>query len=141
MLNRAVSSSTWMPGRWAEWRRGLSTRQAAILLRYVLVVAVLSAMGCLYIWQVNTISIISDETVTLEKQAKRMEAANVLLMEQLVRWQSPAYIDNRTRAVGMTQAKPAMVVKLSGVNMRQAAVSTESSPHRLIEAITAGVTR
>jgi hypothetical protein len=141
MLNRAVSSPAWTPGRWAEWRRGLSTRQAAILLRYVLVVAVLSAMGCLYVWQVNTISIISDETLKLEGQAEDIEAANVLLMQQLAQWESPAYIDQRVRALGMTAAEPPMVVKIPGVNMRQAVVSTGASPYRLIEAVTAGVTR
>lgn len=116
MLNRAVSSPAWAPSRWAEWRRGLSTRQAAILLRYVLGVAVLCALGCLYLWQVNTISIISSQTLALERQARDMEATNSLLMQELVRWQSPAYIDGRARALGMTPAGSPLRVKMSSAN-------------------------
>jgi predicted PurR-regulated permease PerM len=133
MLNRAVSSPTWAPSRWAEWRRGLSTRQAAILLRYVLVVAVLCAAGCLYLWQVNTISILSNETMKLERQARDKEAANVLLMQQLAQWESPAYIDQRVRALGMAPAGPPLRVKVSGADRSQAAVSTGSGIHWLAE--------
>jgi predicted PurR-regulated permease PerM len=137
MLNRAASSPTWPPSRWAEWRRGLSTRQAAILLRYVLVVAVFCAAGCLYIWQVNTISIISNNMMKLERQARDKEAANALLMQQLAQWESPAYIDQRVRALGMTPAGLPLVVKVPGSNRPQAAVGTGSVTYGLVQAVAA----
>ncbi len=56
MLNRAISSPTWAPSRWADWRRGLSDSQAAMVRRYVLMVVVLSALGCIYLWQLNAIT-------------------------------------------------------------------------------------
>ena len=56
MLNRTVSSPTWTPNRWTDLRGGLSDRQAAMVRRYVLMVVILSALGCVYLWQVNVIT-------------------------------------------------------------------------------------
>lgn len=149
MLNRAMSTpsvsapsvsapNVSAPGRWTAWQRGLSTKQAAILLRYVLVVAVLSAVGCLYLWQINTIATISAETLELEKKAVEIEAANTVLMQQLARWESPPYIDQRTRALGMAPAGPPVVVQVPEAAMPRTVGVSETGLSRLIEAFAAG---
>jgi hypothetical protein len=104
------------------------------------VVAVLCAAGCLYIWQINTISIISNNMMKLERQARDKEAANALLMQQLAQWESPAYIDQRVRALGMIPAGPPLVVKVPGANRPQAAVGTRSVTHGLVQAVAADPT-
>ena len=90
MLNRAVSSPTWTPSRWTDWRSGLSARQAALVRRYVLLVVILSALGCLYLWQVNVITDLRQETWKMHAETEEIEGAN-------------AVSDGTTGAVGIAE--------------------------------------
>ena len=92
MLNRTVSSPTWTPNRWTDFRGGLSDRQAAMVRRYVLMVVILSALGCIYLWQVNVITDLRQRTAAMRAQTVEVEAANSVLMQQLARWESPIWI-------------------------------------------------
>lgn len=100
MLNRAVSSPTWTPNRWTDLRGGLSDRQAARVRRYVLMVVILSALGCIYLWQVNVITDLRQKTWRMRAQTVEVEAANSVLMQQLARWQSPSRIEQAATAAG-----------------------------------------
>jgi len=100
MLNRAVSSPTWTPNRWTDLRGGLSDRQAARVRRYVLMVVILSALGCIYLWQVNVITDLRQKTWRMRAQTVEVEAANSVLMQQLARWQSPSHIEQAATAAG-----------------------------------------
>ena len=53
---RTASTETLAPSRWSDRRNSLSARQAAMVRRYVFLVVILSALGCLYLWQVNVIT-------------------------------------------------------------------------------------
>jgi hypothetical protein len=112
MLNRTISSPTWTPSRWSDWRRGLSDRQAAMVGRYVLMVAVLSALGCIYLWQVNLITELRQRTGETLDQLTELEAANVSLMQQLAQWESPSHIDQAARAAGWQRVDTPMVVQV-----------------------------
>lgn len=100
MLNRAVSSPTWTPNRWTDLRGGLSDRQAARVRRYVLMVVILSALGCIYLWQVNVITDLRQKTWRMRAQTVEVEGANSVLMQQLARWQSPSRIEQAATAAG-----------------------------------------
>ena len=113
MLDRAVASSTWAPSRWSDWRRSLSARQAAMVRRYVLFVFLLSALGCLYLWQLNTITDLRQDTDLLLKKAEDIEGSNAVLMEQLAKWESPAYVEQQARARGWHKADAPMIVQIS----------------------------
>ena len=141
MLNRAVSSPVLTPSRWITWRRTLSRKDTAILLRYVLVVAMLCAIGCLYLWQVNDIKNISDETIWLQKRSGRMEAENVSLMLQLARWQSPAHIDRRGRELGFVPSDEPLHVKLAPAAETQPMAGAEPGVQRLGETAAADTQR
>jgi hypothetical protein len=88
----------------------LGDRRAALagplsgLLRYVIIAALLTAIGCAYLWQVNSLSNTYDATLKLEAQARDLEQQNWLLAEQLARWSSPAYVDRLTVEQGYVQA-------------------------------------
>ena len=121
MLNRAVSAPTWTPSRWTNWRRTLSRKDTARLLRYVLAVVVLCLIGCLYLWQVNDIKNISNDTIQLRVETSALEATNVSLMRQLAQWQSPAYIEQRGRALGLAPAGEPLRVKVPAQALRNLA--------------------
>jgi hypothetical protein len=133
MLNKAVSSPTWTPSQRFSWRRILSRKETVILLRYVLVVMVLCAVGCLYLWQVNSIKNISDQTIALQSQAGDLEAANTSLMLQLAQWQSPAYIDRRARERGSAPVVDPLRVKLTSAVRTQPIAGTEPGVQRVAE--------
>jgi hypothetical protein len=113
MLNQTVSSPTWTPSRWTDRRRGLSDRQAALVRRYVLLVVILSALGCIYLWQVNVITHLRQETWKMHIQTVEIEGSNAMLMEKLARWESPSRIEQAASAAGWRRADTPMYVQVS----------------------------
>jgi hypothetical protein len=112
MLNRAVSTQTWTPGRWTDLR-GLSDRQAAMVGRYVLTVVIISALGCIYLWQVNVITDLRQRTAVIRAETVDVEGANSVLMQQLARWESPKRIEQAASAVGWRRVDTPTFVQLS----------------------------
>ena len=72
--------------------------------RYVFLVVILSALGCLYLWQVNVITDLRAQTKALRGQAEGIEGGNADLMQQLAQWESPAYIEQQALAAGWRPA-------------------------------------
>jgi hypothetical protein len=112
MLNRAISSPTWTPSRWSDWRRGLSDSQAAMVRRYVLIVIVLSTLGCIYLWQLNVITELRQSTWAMLDQTEEIEGANATLMVQLAQWESPSHIDQAATAAGWQRADAPIYVQV-----------------------------
>jgi hypothetical protein len=100
MLNRAISSPTRTSSRWTDLRGGLSDRQAALVRRYVLMVVILSTLGCIYLWQVNVITDLRQRTWMMRAQTVEVEGENSVLMQQLARWESPSRIEQAASAAG-----------------------------------------
>jgi hypothetical protein len=113
MLNQTVSSPTWTPSRRTDWRSGLSDRQAALVRRYVLLVVILCALGCIYLWQVNVITHLRQETWKMHVRTVEVEGSNAVLMEQLARWESPSRIEQAASAAGWRRADMPMYVQVS----------------------------
>jgi hypothetical protein len=112
MLNRTVSSPTWTPSRWTDLRGGLSDQQAAMVRRYVLMVVILSALGCIYLWQVNVITDLRQRTWRMRAQTIEVEGANSVLMQQLARWESPSRIEQAASAAGWRRVATPMYVQV-----------------------------
>lgn len=100
MLQKATPASTWVPGRWAGWRRSLLEGPTSILLRYVLILALFCALGCLYLLQTSELSAIHAETLVLQAEAADLETANSRLVQQLAQWNTPAYVYGRSERMG-----------------------------------------
>jgi hypothetical protein len=109
---RTASSGTLEPSRWSDWRSNLSAQQAAMVRRYVFLVIILSTLGCLYLWQVNVITDLREETGALRQQAEAIESGNAYLMQQLAQWESPAYIEQQALAAGWRPADAPVYVQL-----------------------------
>ena len=81
--------------------------------RYVLMVVILSALGCIYLWQVNVITDLRQDTWKMRAQTEEVEGSNAVLMEQLARWESPNHIDQAATAAGWRRADAPMYVQVS----------------------------
>jgi hypothetical protein len=123
---RTASSGTLTPGRLSDWRT-ISTRQAALVRRYVFLVVVLSALGCLYLWQINVITDLRQQTKKLRVQAESLEGGNASLMEQLTRWESPAYIEQQALSAGWRPADAPIYVQLPSASQAVADVTPADS--------------
>jgi hypothetical protein len=104
MLHRPTSAPIWSPLRWLGERRAALAGPLSGLLRYVIIAALLTAVGIAYLWQVNSLSNTYEATRTLEKQARDLEQQNWLLAEQLAQWSSPAYVDRLSVEQGYVAA-------------------------------------
>ena len=113
MINRVTTSPTaWGPGQWLNTPQDILGRQTSTLVRYVLVVICICAIGCLYLWQTSTMAEIGRQTRALETEAARLEAETSFLMGQLAQWYSPAYIDQRSQELGLNRKIEPVYVKL-----------------------------
>ena len=114
MLQRATSGlyspSRWTPGRWSNWRRGLVAGPTSVLLRYVAIAALLTAVGCLYLWQTNSLRQIQVATAALRSERAELEQANVNLVNQLALWNTPAYVEARSKAAGYVTTQSQLVI-------------------------------
>ena len=113
MINRMTSSpTTWEPGQWLHSPQDILGRQTSTLVRYVLVVICVCAIGCLYLWQTSTMAEIGRQTNALKAEAARLEAETSFLMGHLAQWYSPAYIDQRSQELGLTRKIEPVYVKI-----------------------------
>jgi hypothetical protein len=111
MLQRITSTPpVTVPGRLAGWRRGLQTGATSALLRYILIVAVLCAVGCLYYLQMNSLSDLHDDILVAQGRARTLEQYNVELARQWARWNTPSYIEAQADAAGY--AVPTAVIRV-----------------------------
>ena len=92
MLNRVATPSPWAPVNWGAWRRALLDGPAAVLIRYALVLVLLSVIACLYFLQTNELARLNEETLRLEQQAAQIEGQSIALKLQLAQWNSPGYV-------------------------------------------------
>lgn len=104
MLHRPTPAPVLSPGRWLNDRLRAFTGPSSGLLRFVLIAAVLTAIFSLYLWQVNDLSTLHDNTVTLQGQAYTLEQQNVVLAQQLAQWNAPTYVDERSTQQGYVVA-------------------------------------
>jgi len=111
MLQRITTTPPAAPGRLAGWRRGLLTGANSALLRYILIIAVICAVGCLYFFQMSRLSDLHREIIALGEQAEILEQKNIELTRQWARWNTPSYIEAQAEAGGYTV--PAAVIRVA----------------------------
>lgn len=111
MLHRPASAPVWAPARWLRQRGWGWTSPTSNLLRYVLVAAILTAIGCAYLWQVNGLTEIHGKTVALQREARQLETQNSMLAEQLAHWSTPAYVGTRSSEEGYVSTSPRVILE------------------------------
>lgn len=110
----------------AAGRRGILSGPVATLFRYVAVVLVLTAIGCAYLWQVNALSTLHEDTAELQIITARQEEENVILAAQLAQWNSPAYVAKRSAEEGYVVA-PAHIIQVAEGAISSARIDRGSS--------------
>lgn len=110
MLQRITTTPLAAPGRLVGWRRGLLTGASSALLRYILIMALLCAIGCVYFLQMSRLSDLHREIVRLGEQAEVLEQGNIELTRQWARWNTPSYIEAQADAAGYVV--PATVIRV-----------------------------
>ncbi len=126
MLQR-ITTTPPAPGRLADWRRGLLTGASSALLRYILIIAVICAVGCLYFFQMSRLSELHRDIIKLGVQAEVLEQSNIELTRQWARWNTPSYIEAQAEAAGY--AVPTVVIRVDPHTASGAAL-TANAPAR-----------
>jgi len=127
MLQRITTTPPAAPGRLAGWRRGLLTGASSALLRYILIIAVLCAVGCLYFFEMSRLSDLHGKIIGLGAQAEVLEQSNIELARQWARWNTPSYIEAQAEAAGYVV--PTVVIRVDSQTASGAAL-TASAPAR-----------
>jgi hypothetical protein len=96
------------------------------LLRFLILLAIISGLTCLYVWQANTISAIRDDTRVLSQEIRTLERQNVGLMLQYARWDAPDYIEVASSESGMVAGQAPVRVRLRGLGEHQDATQPEA---------------
>jgi hypothetical protein len=123
MLERTTSAPVWSPVRRVSHRLWALTGLSSGLLRYVLIAAVLCGIACVYLWQVNDLSSLHEDTLELQYQASVLEEKNVILAEQLAKWNSPAYVDKLSVEAGYVVAPPRTIDAPAGIGREAPSVA------------------
>jgi hypothetical protein len=95
------------------------------LLRFLILLAVICGLTCVYVWQADTISSIRYETQTVKTEIKTLERQNVSLMLEYATWDTPDYIEAKSNEAGMVAGQTPVRVQLPGSTARQAAASSD----------------
>jgi hypothetical protein len=114
--------------------RRWSASPAFTLLRFLAVIVMLSALACLYFWQLSNIATIRNDTVDLQAQIRDLEHNNAALMLQVAAWNRPDYIQNRANALGLVSAGQPVYMQMpstpsvAGPAARPAALGSGQAP-------------
>jgi hypothetical protein len=127
MLQRITTTPPAAPGRLIGWRRGLRTGASSALLRYISVLAVLCAVGCLYFFQMSRLSDLHRDIVRLGEQAEVLEQGNIELTRQWARWNTPSYIEAQAEAGGY--AVPAAVIRVQPPTVSSGTLAASAPSH------------
>ena len=103
-----------------------SVADTSSLLRFLILLVVISGLTCLYVWQANTISAIRGETQVMTVEIRSLERQNVALMLEYAPWDAPDYIDEESIQSGMVDGQSPVRVQLSGFNERQASTEADA---------------
>jgi hypothetical protein len=94
------------------------------LLQFLILLAVISGLTCLYVWQAGTISAIRVETQAVREQAQALERRNVSLMLECAHWDAPGYVEAESSGPDMMVAQEPIRVQLPELSEHQ----TELAP-------------
>jgi hypothetical protein len=101
-----------------------TTAATSGLLRFLVLLAVICGLTCVYVWQANSISSIRDDTQSVLAEVQILERQNVSLMLEYAGWDTPDYIEAESSQAGMVAGQTPVRVQLPGSGERQVAASS-----------------
>jgi hypothetical protein len=103
-----------------------ATAATAGLLQFLILLAVICGLTCLYVWQANSISSIRGETRSVLAEVQVLDRQNVSLMLEYTRWDTPDYIEVESNQAGMVAGQTPVRVQLPGSGEHQASASPDA---------------
>lgn len=107
------------------------------LLRFLILLVVISGLTCLYVWQANTIYAIRSETQIMTEEIRSLERQNVALMLEHARWDAPDYIEEESSQSGMVIGQAPVRVQLPRFSEPRAAAESDAEYGFSISQLTA----
>jgi hypothetical protein len=98
------------------------------LLRFLILLVVISGLACLYVWQANTISSIRNETQAVSQKIRTVERQNVILMLEYAHFDTPGYIEAESSQAGMVTGQTPVRVQLPKWDEHQVVASQHGDP-------------
>ena len=137
----SISHST--PRRTADSAHALETSATATsaLLRFLILLVIISGLTCFYVWQADTISAIGGETQAMTEEIRALERQNVRLMLEYSRWDAPGYIEAEASRSGMVVGPAPVHVQLAGLSEGQAAAGSDAENSASIRQLAAWLPR
>ena len=120
-----VGASPARPARRADATEP-ATAATSGLLRFLILLAVICGLTCLYVWQANSISSIRDETQSVLAEVQVLERQNVSLMLEYTHWDTPDYIEAESSQAGMVAGQTPVRVQLPESAEYQASASPDA---------------
>jgi cell division protein FtsL len=97
---------------WDALRNDLSAGTLAWLLQFLVVLVLVCAATCVYLWQTSTISDSTTQVRDMQVELRDLERSNVTLMLQVAQWNSPPYIEQEARKQGMAPGQVPQFVQV-----------------------------
>jgi hypothetical protein len=98
------------------------------LLRFLILLVIISGLTCLYVWQANSISAIKGGTQIIMDEIQDLDRQNVSLMLEYSRWDAPDYIEAESRRSGMVTGQAPVRVPLPSSFQRGKAENGPTDP-------------
>jgi cell division protein FtsB len=94
------------PAEGASADLGAPAQVASWLQNFLILMAVISAIACAFVWQANAIADVQARTFSLRQQAVSIEQENARLMVQLATLDSPANVEREAARLGLVYTRP-----------------------------------
>jgi hypothetical protein len=101
---------------------------ASALLRFLILLVILSALTCLYVWQANSISAIKGDTQIMRNEIEELDIQNTSLMLEYSSWDAPGYIDTESSDSGMVTGQAPLRVQLPHSSLPDQAAKAGAGP-------------
>jgi hypothetical protein len=105
------------------------------LLRFLILLVVVSGLTCLYVWQANTISAIKGGTQMMLDEIQDLDRQNVHLMLEYSSWDAPGYIEAESSRSGMVTGQAPVRIQLPVESQPGEDANRRADPIRQIAAL------
>jgi hypothetical protein len=107
---------------------------ASALLRFLILLVIISGLTCLYVWQANTISAIKGNTQNMLDEIQSLDRQNVNLMLEYTRWDAPGYIEAESSRSGMVVGQTPVRVQIPAWSQGDQGAEEQADPIRQLAA-------
>ncbi len=122
------SASIGIPKRGTVAGSDQTVAAASALLRFLILLVILSGLTCLYVWQANSILAIKGRTQVMMGEIQDLDRENVRLMLEYSRWDAPSYIEEASSESGMVTGQVPLRVQLPASSQGSEGASGRADP-------------